>query len=730
MKNRSYSSLRVVAALSVSAITFTHAAEQFWNPSPLSDDWANSVWSDTSGGGSLTTWTASNDAIFDQAGTYTATINADQTATNVNIKAGDVTFAGTNTAASNNLTIDAGASLTSDSDRFLKIGTTTLTVNGTLTQTAAVTNTGRRVSIAGGTGSIVLSGGLRTSGNFNFAGDISGSGSIITDAAGTFTLSGNNTFTGDMLIRHGNTIRVGSDSALSSNSFLRLGGGTNIIELTGANFSRTVGTSAGNVRFHAGADGAGNSGFAAVNADRTVEINGTVSWGAGLFNPTVFHLGTAASTHKVELTTGINLNAGTRTINTTNGSAAIEAEVSGALTNGTLLATGTGTLKLSGDNTLTTINKGAAGTDTGTLILSGSNTFSNSTLTFGTASQDRGAIRLENDNALGGVTVIAGNSGTGSARARIELANDVTISGVEYRAGGRTNADTTGAAIVNISGNNTWDGTIRITNTGGSYGIRSDAGSLEISGSLRNSLGTARTWELTGAGDILVSGTIVDGGASSLILNKTGAGTLEITGESNTYSGGTTLNAGTLLANNTAGSATGTGAVTVNGGTLGGTGTVSGAVAINTTGVLSPGASVGTLSTGALSLNTGSTFAYELNTTAITGDLLNVDGDLSFDGTVTLSLTDLGSNSLLALGSKFTLISYFGTWDGNTFSGFADDSEFTLLGNEWRIDYNDVSAGSLNGGTYSNAVTLTVIPEPTTAMLAGLGLLALLRRRR
>jgi len=402
MKYRSHPLLRIAASLAIGGYTFTHAAEQFWNPSPLSDNWANAVWSDTSGGGSLGSWTASNDAIFDQAGTYTATINADQTATNINIKAGDVTFAGTNRVSSNNLTIDAGASLTAASDRFLKVGTTTLTVNGTLNQSAAVGGSTQRVSLAGGNGSIVFNGGFRTSGNFNFAGNISGTGSIMTDAAGTFTLSGNNTYTGDTLIRNGNIVRVGSSTALSANSLLRFGANTNIVELTGADFSRTVGNSAGNVRFHAGADGAGSSGFAAVNADRTVALNGTVAWGAGLFNPTVFHLGTAASTHKVTLTTGIDLNAATRTINTANGDAAIEAEVSGALTNGTLLARGTGTLKLSGDNSLTTINKGAAGTDTGTLILSGSNTFSNATLTYGTASENRGAIRLENNNALGG----------------------------------------------------------------------------------------------------------------------------------------------------------------------------------------------------------------------------------------------------------------------------------------------------------------------------------------
>jgi hypothetical protein len=170
--------------------------------------------------------------------------------------------------------------------------------------------------------------------------------------------------------------------------------------------------------------------------------------------------------------------------------------------------------------------------------------------------------------------------------------------------------------------------------------------------------------------------------------------------------------------------------VTVNGGTLGGTGSISGTTTINTTGVLSPGASIGTFATGTLNLNSGSTVLYELNTTATTADLLNVNGDLSFDGSVTLSLVDLGTSSVLATDTKFSLISYFGSWDGEFFNGYADDSTFTFSGNEWRINYNDTSAGSVNGGLYANAVTLTVVPEPGAALLGGLGLLALLHRRR
>jgi len=57
---------------------------------------------------------------------------------------------------------------------------------------------------------------------------------------------------------------------------------------------------------------------------------------------------------------------------------------------------------------------------------------------------------------------------------------------------------------------------------------------------------------------------------SGLTVSKLGSGTTSLVGE-NTYSGGTTVSAGRLLANNTAGSALGTGPVTVHSGaTLGG----------------------------------------------------------------------------------------------------------------------------------------------------------------
>jgi autotransporter-associated beta strand protein len=91
--------------------------------------------------------------------------------------------------------------------------------------------------------------------------------------------------------------------------------------------------------------------------------------------------------------------------------------------------------------------------------------------------------------------------------------------------------------------------------------------------------------------DLTYAGSISGGG----IVTKQAAGKLTLTG-SNTYSGATNVNAGTLIVANSTGSATGSGPVNVAlGATLAGTGTIAGPVTVNAGGSLAPGSSPGKL---------------------------------------------------------------------------------------------------------------------------------------
>ena len=263
-----------------------------------------------------------------------------------------------------------------------------------------------------------------------------------------------------------------------------------------------------------------------------------------------------------------------------------------------------------------------------------------------------------------------------------------------------------------------------------------------------NSVGLGGNQNITGGGTLsvnLTSGTktyegrITDGAtATALVKNGNGTQVLKnLSGIDNNYTGGTTINGGTLLVNNTSGSGTGTGSVTVaTGGTLGGSGSVIGG--INVSGVLAPGNSIESLGTGALSFATGSTYAYELSTLALNGDLTYSGGTLNIAAETILTLTDMGASTALANGSKLTLISSVGAWNLGLFSyggtPLTDDSNITLGANIWKFNYNDTTAGSNFTGDITGAtsfVTMTVVPEPNIpALLGGLGTLLLLRRRR
>ena len=141
---------------------------------------------------------------------------------------------------------------------------------------------------------------------------------------------------------------------------------------------------------------------------------------------------------------------------------------------------------------------------------------------------------------------------------------------------------------------------------------------------------------------LVLGGTISQTGTAAVGLTLLGAGPTELRGTTaNTYFGTTTIAAGTLTLNQSAG-------VVAVGATLAGSGTVGGSVTVLTStlsvpasgGTLDPGrvtaGSTARLNTGALALPSAATFRADLNgTTAGTGhDQVRVTGTVSLGGSI------------------------------------------------------------------------------------------------
>ena len=254
------------------------------------------------------------------------------------------------------------------------------------------------------------------------------------------------------------------------------------------------------------------------------------------------------------------------------------------------------------------------------------------------------------------------------------------------------------------------------------------AGTLEIQGNIASSSSIANSASLIfNSGSAQSYANAISGTGT---LTKTGLGTLTLSG-TNGYTGATTITEGTLLINGS--TAAGSAFTVASTATLGGTGTIAGTVGVS--GTLSPGASIESLATGALTMNSGSTFVYEATDNSATGaDVVVVSGALSLTNVI-LDLTgaDLDANTWVA-GDKLTLISYAGTGITGGFTGYTDDTEYFFGINGWTIDYNDTSEGnnfaSETSGPNYVTLELTTIPEPGVLALVGLAGLMFIPARR
>ncbi|HEX7262444.1 MAG TPA: autotransporter-associated beta strand repeat-containing protein, partial [Luteolibacter sp.] len=521
-----------------------------------------------------------------------------------------------------------------------------------------------------------------------------------------------------------NNVQLGLGSATAQNFFANTkltvsasGAGQTLIALGN-------GGSGHNVQFGALDGGNSTTTISSDNASSTVTINGVtagnfagvIADGAnGGFTPLIALVKTGSATQTLS---GINTYTGTTTVS--GGTLSI----SGSINNSAIINVGGGNLSTTGADKLA--NAAAVTVSGGTLTVGGADSVGSLAMSSGTIGGSN-TLTAATYNLSGGT--VTGNLGAGT----LNSSGTVALNG------------TSGAGVVNVSaGTLTLGSSDRLNN---SAAVTVSGGALAL-GANNHTVGTVvlAGGSITGSGGTLLgssydmrSGSVSAKLGGAVALTKTTGGTVTLTG-ANTYTGATTISAGTLALgaggsiSDSSGVSLGTsgtfdvaatGGYSVN--NLSGSGIVVGSLTVSTQ--LAIGNSPGTTNFESLNLGSASTYLYELTGGASTADLGNVSAVLTLSSGATLDLVQLGTYTA---DDKFTLFGYNSADNLSgigTFAGYADDSTFTDAGGIWQINYDDTLAG-LNGGTGDRFVTITAVPEPAAALLGGLGLLALLRRRR
>ena len=194
-------------------------------------------------------------------------------------------------------------------------------------------------------------------------------GGLTKGGAGLLELTVANSYSGVTRV-DGGVLRLSHPGALPSVSNLLFSGG-GVLELATGDFSRSLGTGAGQVQF------AGNGGFSAYGADRSVNLGGagaTVTWNSTNGLPTQLVLASATSDATLNWQNPIVLGSATsllvsRTITVHDGSASIDAKMNGAISGigWGLEKNGDGVLELTDTNT----HSGRTVVSAGTLVVSG-----------------------------------------------------------------------------------------------------------------------------------------------------------------------------------------------------------------------------------------------------------------------------------------------------------------------------------------------------------------------
>jgi|GEM_PF-1982297 len=573
-----------------------------------------------------------------------------------------------------------------------KSGTGTLTLNGAISTTGGIVvnagtlNLGTRAFNVTNTftGDITLNGGTLTPMNASFANSV-----LIVNGNSTLNVGQENvvnvvtasgvTLSAGVLTIVANTKSFTSTGAVTGGGGIILGqsggGATNV------NFNSTANTFTGAISYTTIAQ----SGNLTVNslADSATSGAGNITFGAAA----------ASIAHNFNYGTGAiaGLTLDNRQFEIAGSTAAnlptINNNSSQALTIGSaLLASGTGT------RTLTLGGSGTGLSTFGGVITDGSLT------ALGLTKAGTGTWVFSGVNTYTGATTISGGS--------LQIGSGGTT--------GRLSDTTSIANNANLTINRS-DALSQATDLGAGVAING-SGSFTQAGS-----GTSTLTAING----FAGATVITGGKLTIDTSGTINGTSGVTIGTASTAAATEFNYNSSTAlTKTVSFATGS-----SGGTLSGTGTINNAVSITAGNTVSPGNSPGVMAFGSI-LSLGGDALLEIDGTSrgIGGyDGVDVTGALTYGGIMTLDfgmIFGAGNhtfdlfNILSSESGDFTDINLAGSYSGPlTFDG----------SDVWnRVD----GVNTWNFTQSTGDLVLTVVPEPSTALLGALGALALLRRRR
>ncbi|RFE73903.1 autotransporter outer membrane beta-barrel domain-containing protein [Salmonella enterica] len=467
------------------------------------------------------TWYADrDDAVTDAHGTF-------------NLTNADGSFA-VNTVLENvDATLDPASATGWDGTSLIKQGAGTLILNAENTYTGGTTISGGTLVATNvdalGSGDVTDDATLELNTGGTFDNAIGGSGNVVKSGADTLTLSGSNSYTGGTTISGGTLVASNVEALgtgdVTNNATLELN--------TGGDFINNI----------------GGTGRVEKSGDDTLTLSGSNTYTGG----TLINGGTLVASNVEALGTGDVTNNATLALNT---GGTFDNAISGS---GQVVKSGDDTLTLSGANsytggttisggTLVATNVEALGsgdvTDDATLELNTGGTFDN-------AISGSGQVVKSGDKML---TLSGANSYSGGT-----LISDGTLVASNVEALGT--GDVTDNATLELNTGGTFDNVI----SGSGQVVKSGDDTLTLSGANSYTGGTlisggtlvATSVEALGSGDVTdnavlelnTGGTFDNAISGSGQVVKSGDKTLTLSG-ANSYTGGTTISGGTLVASN------------------------------------------------------------------------------------------------------------------------------------------------------------------------------------